>query len=191
MRYGRFLALLLIFTTMFSLISCHGMFYPGHGQGNHVNQNTPSTDEEQGGEGYVTFYYSVNSDRYHIAECYHVYAIGEKFMKTTTDVAALTADGYSPCEDCIAIKEEPDDNENVITREEATYVIGKGNNKLHKLDCHNLDKMYEENMIYTNLSIEMLMALDKYPPCKDCLPDEAEIYYAKHPEKDPANKTDK
>ena len=142
-----------------------------------LSENTP-----------IAFYYSVNSDKFHVADCYHLYSIVDKFLKTSTSVPDLVADGYSPCRDCIVVEEESnEDDSNKITKEEATFVIGTGNNKLHTLDCHNVRSIQEKHLEYTNLTIEELMEIDKYTPCKDCLPDEAKIYYQKHPEKDPSN----
>ena len=156
---------------------------------NNIDLDNQDQESEEGGEGKVTFYYSVVSDKFHIADCYHLRSIEDKFLKTSTSVPDLVADGYSPCRDCIVVEEEPnEDDSNKITKEEATFVIGTGNNKLHTLDCHNVKKIFDENLEYTNLTIEELMEIDKYAPCKDCLPDEAKIYYQKHPEKDPSNK---
>ena len=186
MKKYKLLAILLIFALMFSLVSCKNE----DSHDNHDSLNDQHEDtEQQGGEGYVTFYYSVTSDSYHVEGCYHIYPIKEKFLKTSTDAAALAADGYSPCRDCIAVKENVDtEDDNKISKDEATYVIGTTTGKLHELDCHNVDSIQEKNKEYTNLTIDELMELDKYAPCKDCLPNEAKIYYEKHPEKDPSNK---
>lgn len=191
MKYNRFIALLLVFVTLLSLISCKREKPHNHNShGNNMDLDDQDQEsEEEGGEGKVTFYYSVVSDKFHIADCYHLRSIEDKFLKTSTSVPDLVADGYSPCRDCIVVEEEPnEDDSNKITKEEATFVIGTGNNKLHTLDCHNVKKIFDENLEYTNLTIEELMEIDKYAPCKDCLPDEAKIYYQKHPEKDPSNK---
>ena len=191
MKYNRFIALMLVFVTLFSLISCkrnNDKNNDDHDHNTNVD-NEQQGSEQQGGEGKVTFYYSVVSDKFHIAGCYHLRSIEDKFLKTSTSVPDLVADGYSPCRDCIVVEEESnEDDSNKITKEEATFVIGTGNNKLHTLDCHNVKKIFDENLEYTNLTIEELMEIDKYAPCKDCLPDEAKIYYQKHPEKDPSNK---
>ncbi len=191
MKYNRFIALMLVFVTLFSLISCkrnNDKNNDDHDHNTNVD-NEQQGSEQQGGEGKVTFYYSVVSDKFHIAGCYHLRSIEDKFLKTSTSVPDLVADGYSPCRDCIVVEEESnEDDSNKITKEEATFVIGTGNNKLHTLDCHNVKKIFDENLEYTNLTIEELMEIDKYAPCKDCLPDEAKIYYEKHPEKDPSNK---
>lgn len=193
MKYNRLIAFTLVFVTLFSLISCkrnNDKNNDGHGHNTNAdNQQQNSQQQQQGGEGKVTFYYSVISDKFHIAGCYHLYSIEDKFLKTSTSVPDLVADGYAPCRDCIAVKEESDeDDKSKITKEEATFVIGTGNNKLHTLDCHNVKKIQEKNLEYTNLTIDELMEIDKYAPCKDCLPNEAKIYYEKHPEKDPSNK---
>ena len=192
MKYNRFIALLLVFATLLSLISCKPDKSHNHNsQDNNIDldNDQDQESEEEGGEGKVTFYYSVVSNKFHIAGCYHLRSIEDKFLKTSTSVPDLVADGYSPCRDCIVVEEESnEDDSNKITKEEATFVIGTGNNKLHTLDCHNVKKIFDENLEYTNLTIEELMEIDKYAPCKDCLPDEAKIYYEKHPEKDPSNK---
>ena len=193
MKISRLTAILLIFVLLFSLISCKEND-PHDNHDNHGNQDTSDNQqgdvEQSGGEGFVTFYYSVNSEKYHLADCYHVYAIEEKFLKTSNDAAALAADGYAPCRDCIAVRDDAseDEDNNRVSKENATYVIGTSGNRLHELDCHNVKKIHEENIRYTDLSIEELMELDEYVPCRDCLPDEADDYYERHPEKDPNNK---
>lgn len=190
MKYNRFIALLLVFVTLLSLISCKPEKQHNHNNhGNNIDLDNQDQESEEGGEGKVTFYYSVNSNKFHVADCYHLYSIVDKFLKTSTSVPDLVADGYSPCRDCIAVEEESnEDDSNKITKEEATFVINTGKNKLHTLDCHNVKSIQEKNLEYTNLTIEELMEIDKYAPCKDCLPDEAKIYFEKYPEKDPSNK---
>ena len=194
MKVYRFLTILLIFAMLFSMISCDkdkGKDKNNEKEnGDKGNQQTDiSGDTQQGAEGRVTFYYSVNSGVYHIEGCYHIYSIDEEFLKTSTSVAELSEKGKAPCKDCIVSKAEPDeDEEDKITKEEATYVIGGNNNKLHELDCHNVKKIHEENLLYTDLTIDELMELDKYAPCLDCLYEEANEYYERHPEKDPRDK---
>lgn len=192
MKYNRFIALMLVFITLFSLISCkrnNNQNNDNHGHNTNTDNQQQNDQQQQGGEGNVTFYYSVKADKFHIAGCYHLRTMDDDILRTSTSVSDLVAKGYSPCRYCIAVEEGSDeDDPNKITKEEATFVIGTGNNKLHTLDCHNVKKIYDENLEYTNLTIEELMEMDKYAPCKDCLPDEAKIYYEKHPEKDPSNK---
>ena len=191
MKGYRFLAILLIFVMLFSMISCdkNKKKDDENGDGSENNQQADNNgDTQQGAEGRVTFYYSVNSSVYHIEGCYHIYSIDEEFLKTSTSVAELSEKGKAPCKDCIVSKAEPDeDEEDKITKEEATYVIGGDNGKIHELDCHNVKKIQEKNLIYTDLTIEELLELDKNAPCLDCLYDAANEYYERHPEKDPRN----
>ena len=188
MKIKRLIALMLVIITLISTVSCNKNKHNGDVDGNLPTDS--SQNQQQGGEGNVTFYYSVNSDKFHIAGCYHLYSIEKKFMKTSMNASELISDGYAPCRDCIVQQSatEEEDNSNKIAKEDATFVIGTGNNKLHTLDCHNVKKIQEKNLEYTDLTIDELMEIDKYAPCKDCLPDEAKIYYEKHPEKDPSNK---
>lgn len=193
MKYNRFITLLLVFATLFSLISCKPE-KPHNSHDNNIDLDDQDQElEEEGGEGKVTFYYSVNSNKFHVAGCYHLYSIVDKFLKTSTSVPDLVADGYSPCRDCIAVEEESEeDDANKITKEEATFVFSNNSSKsetrFHTLDCHNVKKIQEKNLEYTNLTFEELTEIYDYIPCKDCLPDEAKIYFEKYPEKDPSNK---
>lgn len=192
MKVYRFLTILLIFVTLFSMISCDNDKDKNNKKeddGESDQQINNSGNTPQGAEGRVTFYYSVNSGVYHIEGCYHIYSIDEEFLKTSTSVAELSEKGKAPCKDCIVSKAEPDeDEEDKITKEEATYVIGGNNGKIHELDCHNVKKIQEKNLIYTDLTIEELLELDENPPCLDCLYEEANEYYERHPEEDPRNK---
>lgn len=191
MKGYRFIAFLLTFVMLFSMISCdkNKKKDDENGDGNENNQQADNNgDTQQGAEGRVTFYYSVNSDVYHIEGCYHIHSIDEEFLKTSTNVAELSEKGKAPCKDCIISKAEPDeDEEDKITKEEATYVISGDNGKIHELDCHNVKKIQDKNLIYTDLTIEELLELDENAPCLDCLTDAANEYYERHPEKDPRN----
>ena len=100
MKFNKIIALLLALITLGTLVSCKD----NHKQNDDEHDDNSHINEDVGGEGYVTFYYSVTSDTYHVEGCYHIYPIKEKFLKTSTDAAALAADGYSPCRDCIAVK---------------------------------------------------------------------------------------
>lgn len=138
------------------------------GGNNSENENTESTD--------VTVYvYSIITKSIHLSDCYHVNRINEDYKKEFIgDVNELLAKGddYSLCRDCLDIKEETpgedEENENKVSRAEATYLINASNGKFHVLDCHQTKGMKEENIQYTKLSIEELLELE-YSPCGSCL----------------------
>ncbi len=183
MKYNRFLAIFLLLTILASLISCnHGHF----GNKNHGDNGQNGDTEQPGGEGYVTFYYSVTAKTLHLADCYQVKEINEEYLKTTTDASSLLEkDGYKLCGICLGPPkaEEPDeDDTNKVAKEDATFVINKNQKTLHDLKCHWIKEIKEGNIQYTDLTLEEIIALDEYKPCSSCLPDEAEEYYKKHPE---------
>ena len=187
MKINRLISVLLCVILFFSLASC------AHGNNNHSNNNnsagqnnTPS--QNQGGEGKVTYVYSVYSKTIHLPECFHIGRINEEYLKTTQDLTTLPLDEYTICRDCLAPdveEEEPEEDEtNKIAKEDATFVINKKSKALHTLDCFRIKTMEEKNIQYTDLSLEALMELDENKPCKDCLPEAAKEYYEKHPELD-------
>lgn len=187
MKKAKILSMLMTLILLLSFVSCDQLhFHTGHGG---LNQNNNSNNnEQQGGEGKVTYVYSVVEKTLHLPNCYHVDRINEEYLKSTTDISPLLQDGYTICRDCLVPKEpeeeEPEEDENKIAREDATYAINAASNWLHTLDCHHLEVMSEKNLKYTDLTLEELIALDEYRPCAICLPDEAEEWEKNHPEED-------
>ena len=194
MKNYKFLSTILILIMIFSLVSCkekdsHQNSHQGHNNNTGVvNPNTEDDDVEQsGGEGYVTYYYSVLAKTLHLGDCYHVKEIKEEYLKTTKQVAHLLEDGYTFCRVCLIPDDDTDtedkeDDTNKVAKEDATYVINSSLKTLHELDCSSVKEMKEKNIQYTDLTLEELIELDIYKPCKNCLPDEAKEYYEKHPE---------
>lgn len=199
MKFTKLIASILCLIISFSLFSC----YPTHGnngnnensnydphdqyQGNNQNTNQ-DTSEDEGGEGKVTYIYSVLSKVIHLPDCYHVKNIKDDYlMEYTGDITILLQKKYTICKDCLVPDDEKEedkteeDDEDLIAKEDATYATNKNNLVIHLVDCYTLESMSEKNLRYTNLSYEELIAL-KYRPCGTCMPDEYKQYKEEHPE---------
>ena len=190
---NRLVYILLILVLMFALISCNN---GGHNSGNNssddphnnINSNDIHDDaEQQGGEGTVTYVYSVLSKTLHLPNCYHVGEIKEEYrFEYTGYISELLEKGYTICKDCLVPdteEEGTEDDANKIAKEDATYVLNSSSKALHMLDCHHIKEMDEKNIEYTDLTLEELIELDVYKPCGFCLPDEYKEYMEKHPDK--------
>jgi hypothetical protein len=193
MKHDRLLAFLLILTVLFSLTSCKEKDYHGNSHDNsniHNPQqgNNSQHEEQEGGEGKVTYVYSVVSKTLHLPGCYHIGRINEEYrFEYTGSISELLKKGYTICRDCLVPddekEEEPDEEEddtNKVAKEDATFVINKSSKALHTLDCFRIDTMDKKNIQYTDLTLEDIIALDEYKPCRDCLPDEAEEWKELH-----------
>ncbi len=194
MKILRLLALTVSIILMLSLFSCDQLhLHTGKGSSNskdpHDQHQPPSDNEEnEGGEGKVTYVYSVISKVLHLPDCYHIDRIKEEYkFEYTGDITVMFEKGYTVCKDCLAPdepEEEPEEEEedpNKVAKEDATYLINSSSNKFHKLDCYHIEGMSEKNIKYTDLSIEELIALE-HRPCATCFPDEAEEWEKNHPD---------
>lgn len=189
MNFHRFLALLLALVMALSIISCkkedsHGDYHPSPN-----DQQQSNNDTQSGGEGTVTFVYSVVSKTLHMKGCYHIDRMNEEYIfEHTGSITPLLEKGYTICKDCLVPDDEKDDepekeDDYAVSVDQATYAYNKASRVIHELDCHNLKIMNEENLRYTNLSIDELIELF-HVPCGSCLPDEYEQYKKDHPEED-------
>lgn len=190
MKDYRFLALLLALVLLFSLISCKNNDPHGDGGngGEAQDQHDNTEGQQQGGEGQVTYVYSVVSKTLHLPNCYHIDRMNEDYkFEYTGSITVLLEKGYTICRDCLVPdteeEEEPaEDDTNKVAKEDATFVINSASKMLHTLDCHHVEVIVEKNIQYTDLTLEELIALDEYEPCAVCLPDEAEEYDKNHPD---------
>ncbi len=186
MKITKISALLLIFAILLSFSSCKKIHV---GTGGSSNNNTNSNEDNnlkdnETDESKVTYVYSVLSKTIHLTDCYHVNRIKEDYKKYTDNIAPLFEKEYIICKDCLVPDaeepEEDEDDTNTIPAEEATFLINKASEKLHKLDCYHIEGMEEKNILYTNLTLEELLLLE-YIPCATCMPNEAKEYEKTHP----------
>lgn len=189
MKSSRIISLILSLIMLISLVSCNQVhMHTGHGGNNSSSNSDPS--HEQGGEGNVTYVYSVLSKTLHLPTCYHIERMSDEYkFEFKGDISVLLEKGYTICRDCLVPKDETEkepeeDDENKVAREDATYAINAASKWLHTLDCYHLEVMAEKNLKYTDLTLEELIALDEYRPCAFCLPDEAEEWEKNHPEEE-------
>lgn len=190
MKKCKIIALLLSAILLLTITSCNKN--DPHGTPSHTNSPTPNQGEDdtvqEGGEGQITYVYSVVQKMLHLPDCYHLDRMNEEYKyEYTGNISELLNNGYTICRDCLVPdtedEEDEEDEENKIAKEDATFVINSSSFALHKLDCHHIDKMEEKNIKYTDLTLEELIALDLYQPCGFCLPDEYEEYMKNHPKK--------
>ncbi len=187
MKRYRFLAFLLTLVLAFSMISCkNGDPHGNGGSDPHDQQN--NTDTPQGGEGTVTYVYSVVSKTLHLPGCFHIDRMNEDYkFEHTGSITALLEKGYTICNDCLVPdndeEEEPEEEDSyAVPEDQAEYAYNKASRVIHELDCHNIKIMNKENLRYTDLTIEELLEL-KHIPCGSCMPDEHEEYKKNHPDK--------
>lgn len=196
MQFKKIVALLTLIMMVFSLLSCNRynenkenenqQGQQNNGETNQTpdenspsdktpSENTPSDDSETE----LIFVYSVVRKVIHREDCASVALINKEYREEVKgDITGLLLDGFRLCSTCFPVeneKEEPEDDENKITAEEATFVLNTSNMKIHDLECRHIKTMNEKNIEYTNLTIEELLAL-KYIPCGTCLTDEYEDY---------------
>lgn len=205
MNFSRIAALIITLLLIFSMISCdHSHAHPSndnndpHDNIQNPNQNQDQDDKEQvdseeneddeGNEGKITYMYSVLSKTLHLPDCYHIDNIKEDYLfEYTGDITVMLGKGYTICKDCLVPDEEKEDkeeekeDENLIAKEDATYATHKVKLVIHLVDCYTLESMSEDNLRYTNLSYEELLAA-KYRPCGTCMHEEYEQYKKEHPE---------
>lgn len=206
MSFSRIVALFITLALIFSMISCdqsHG--HPSNGNNNpHDNVQNPNQDQDQdqdkdneqdeednseGNEGKITYMYSVLSKTLHLPDCFHIKNIKEDYLfEYTGDITIMLGKGYTICKDCLVPDEEKEDDkeddkedEILIPKEDATYATHKLHLVIHLLDCYTLESMSEENLRYTDLTYDELLAA-KYRPCGTCMPDEYKEYKDAHPE---------
>lgn len=197
MMNKRLLAILLVFIMLFSMVSCKQknphINNPGDNSHDNNDLHNDSANQQhndasnQGGEGKVTYVYSILSKTLHLPSCYHAGEIKEDYrFEYTGYITELLEKGYTICKDCLVPdkeEEEPEDDTNKVAKEDATFVINSSSKALHMLDCHHIKEMEEKNVQYTDLTLEELIELDIYKPCGFCLPDEYKEYMEKHPDK--------
>ena len=209
MNFSRIAALIITLVLIFSMISCdhsHGHpsndNYDPHDNIQNPNQNQNGEDQEgseenegdegnesnEGNEGKITYMYSVLSKTLHLPNCYHIENIKEDYLfEYTGDITVMLGKGYTICKDCLVPDEEKDDKEeekeeeNLIAKEDATYATHKIKLVIHLVDCYTLESMSEDNLRYTDLTYEELLAA-KYRPCGTCMHEEYEQYKKDHPE---------
>lgn len=186
MKITRLISILVIFVLLLSFVSCDQInFHNIHGGGNNQSQSGEN-EESQGGEGEIVYVYSVLSKVIHMPGCYHIDRIKEDYLKETTDIAPLFEKDYTICKDCFGLndkepEEEEEDDTNKVSKEDATFIINASTKKMHELDCYHTEGMVEENLEYSDLTLEELLALE-YIPCKTCMPDQAKEYEKTHSE---------
>lgn len=116
--------------------------------------------------------YSVNSKILHHSSCYHVKRISDaNLVEYSGDPENLTSSGFSLCKTCFpnsVDKDEPENDDNQISEEEATYVINVDSGKFHKKDCIYAINTSDSNKKYTDLTKEELIS-ENYQPCGTCL----------------------
>ena len=131
--------------------------------------STPDNSDENDSstQGYI---YSINGDRFHLPNCYHIGSIKEESKRVHTGaVDELVTLGYTPCLTCMP--DESGDSEEEIIPEGTTFIINKETKKIHKIDCHSAKTIKKENRIYTQKSYVELLLLDEgYTPCENCDP---------------------
>ena len=199
MKNSGIISLIVAIIMIFSLTSCIEINVPSDKENDphnntHDNYQPPEEDESdestQGGEGNVTYVYSVLSKTLHLPGCYHTGRMNEDYkFEYTGDIAIMLGKGYTICKDCLVPdeekeeEEEPEEDENLIAKEDANYAYNKVSLVIHTLDCHHLEIMIEKNLRYTDLTIEELLELE-YRPCGACMPDEYKEYKKNHPEEE-------
>ena len=194
MMWRKIAAAFLVIILLISTVSCDNV-HNNHGSGQNINTPPDTTEEnnnEVEDEQPITYVYSVMSKSIHYADCHSVKIMNEDYKREFQgDISELLNKGYTLCQFCFPPRkdetekeeEEVEEDPNKIAKEDATYVINKKNLKLHELDCQHVKSMNDSNVLYTDLTLEELIALDLYAPCGTCMPDEYEEYKELHPEK--------
>ena len=155
---------------------------------NGKGEQTDSGSISQGGEGRVTYIYSVVSKTLHLPDCYHVERMNDDYkVEHTGSIVPMLEKGYTICKDCLIPedeKEEEPEKEDPysVPESQAKYAYNKTSRVVHELDCHNIDSMSDKNLRYTNLTLDELLKL-KHIPCGSCMPDEYEEYMKNNPDK--------
>ncbi len=199
MKISRAISLILVLIMILSLSSCIEIHLPSSDSSDphddphnyyQTGQSGGSTegddDGAQGGEGNVTYVYSVLSKTLHLSGCYHTNRMNDDYrLEFTGDINFLLGKGYTICKDCLVPEEKEDEkdeeDEVLISRDDATYAYNKVSLVIHTLECHHLEIIIEKNLRYTDLTMDELLELE-YRPCGVCLPDEYKKYKKNHPE---------
>ena len=190
MKLSRILAVLMLIIMVFNIASCDskGKHTPtGNNNGGNNDEITDKDPEAQR----VTYVYSISQKVLHLPDCYHTESISEEYKFTYSgDISILFEKGYTICKDCLMVN-APDDEEKTpdpdeVSKEEATFVVHRTKLKIHLLDCYHVDNMNEDNIKYTNLTLEELLATE-HIPCGTCMPDEYEEYKKANPDKFKSN----
>ena len=156
----RIISLIMALILIFSLASCGEIHY-SNGDNADNNQSTPAENEnensaEDNEDNKVVYIYSVTSKVIHLDGCYHIDRMNEDYKKTFEgDVAELLEKEYTLCKYCFPpekeeedVEQEPEDDENKIAKEDATFVINSKSLKFHQLDCQHVSGMNESNTKY-------------------------------------------
>ena len=198
MKISRIIALLLALVISVSLVSCNsGHSHSANNSGNSNSGNSNGGSSNSGNdEAEVYYIYSVTAKVLHLSTCYHVERINVEYRtEYRGDISQLMDKGFTLCKTCLApedkdpVEEEPEEqpieDENKISPEDATFVINVNSEKVHELDCRYAVDMKESNKEYTDLSLDELLAIEdkNYTPCATCMPAEAEKHKEEHPEK--------
>ena len=189
MKISRFIALLMALVLIISLVSCNTG--NDHG-GNNTNSGNSSGNTEED----VYYVYSVSAKVIHLSTCHHIERINEEYRtEYRGELSVMLEKGYTLCKTCLNPTEKepvekepeeiPEEDENKISPEDATFVINTNSGKVHELDCRYAVDMKESNKEYTDLSLDELLAIEdeNYTPCATCMPAEAEKHKEEHPEK--------
>lgn len=184
MKLSKILATVTLLIMMFNLAACDQLYFhtgkhTGGGQGG-------GSGKEEQKEQPITYVYSVTQKVLHLPDCYHVEDMNEEYrFEYSGDISELFEKGYTICKDCL-VSDDPEEEEHIpdedeVPAEEATFVINRSKLRIHHLDCYHIEDMKEENIKYTNLTLEELLAKD-HIPCGTCMPEEYEEYEKAHPD---------
>jgi len=200
MKIYKIISLILALIMIISLSSCIEIRLPSgnssdphddpHNNYNPVQSggNGDETDSAgEGGEGNLTYVYSVLSKTLHLSGCYHTSRMNDDYkFEFKGDINILLGKGYTICKDCLVPDDEEEedpeeDEEELISRDDATYAYNKVSLVIHTLECHHLEIIIEKNLRYTDLTMDELLELE-YRPCGVCLREEYKEYKKNHPE---------
>ena len=180
MKKYRIIGAILSLILIINLFSCNQLNF----HNNKIDQNDQNNGQQV---QRITYAYSVTQKVLHLSTCYHVDLMNQDYIKYYQgDIGQLLGQGYTLCRHCLVTDTPNDDDEeivdeNQIPKEDATFVINKSKLTIHMLDCYNIDRMAAKNILYTDLTLEELLATE-HIPCGNCLPDEYEAYKEAHPE---------
>ena len=181
MKSIKIVALILIFTLLFSFVGCKkddGKDYVQGGGGSgdeNPGKSDEGNDEGNGETDFSKITYVYKDKTLHRENCYHARAMDELYKKEYRgDLALLVEKGFSFCSLCCTDEKAlyADENDNVpggVDPEYATYVLNIERNKFHTLDCQFVETMNPQNMEYTNLDRDSIVN-EGYQPCQTCNP---------------------
>lgn len=186
MKHLKYLSAIIVLIMALSLVSC-GQAHIHTGK--HQNQGSGTGTNGDQTVQPITYVYSITRKVLHLPDCYHIQFMNEDFKSYYNgDIALLFEKGFTICKDCLATKDDtnedkviiPDEDE--VPAEEATFVVNRSSLTIHMKGCSYIKKMSEKNVKYTSLTMDQLLETE-HVPCGHCMHDDYLAYKAAHPEK--------